>query len=371
MDERRRVKKKKMAVPKIIALYLPQFHPIPQNDQWWGKGFTEWTNVGKAKKLFPGHDQPRVPADLGYYDLRVPQVREEQANLARGAGIAGFCYWHYWFEEGKELLDLPFKEVLASKKPDFPFCLGWANENWYSKLWSKDVRKDKLLIEQKYDEEDFVKHFYSVLPAFKDKRYLTQDDKPIFLIYKPLANPAVKVFMQVWNKLAAKEGLKGIYWVGQCTDDVERLDQYKSMGFDSINVYCMYSHAKKLNPLWRAAKKIVRLVFGLPAIFSYKGVVKCISGGTDADPKVSPTILAGWDHTPRSGRRGCVMTGYTPKAFKEHARQVLDSVRRRQDGSGLVFLKSWNEWAEGNYIEPDLKWGRAFLDALKDCLLSQ
>lgn len=360
-----------MPAPKVIALYLPQFHPVPENDQWWGKGFTEWTNVGKAKKLFPGHNQPRVPADLGYYDLRVPQVREEQANLARGAGIAGFCYWHYWFEEGKELLDLPFKEVLASGKPDFPFCLGWANENWYSKLWSKDVRKDKLLIEQKYGEGDFIKHFYSVLPAFRDKRYLTQDDKPIFLIYKPLANPAVKVFMQVWNSLAAKEGLKGIYWVGQCTDDVERLDQYKSMGFDSINVYCMYSHAKKLNPLWRAAKKIVRLAFGLPAIFSYKGVVKCISGGTDADPKVSPTILAGWDHTPRSGRRGCVMTGYTPKAFKEHARQVLDSVRRRQGGSGLVFLKSWNEWAEGNYIEPDLKWGMAFLDALKDCLLSQ
>ena len=147
-----------MSKPRLIAFYLPQYYPTPENDEWWQKGFTEWTNVGNAKPQFRGHYQPRVPADLGYYDLRVPEVREQQADLAKEAGIEGFCYWHYWFGDGKELLDRPFKEVLSSKKPNYPFCLAWANHSWYAKTWNKDVRKDKLLIEQTYgDEQDYEK----------------------------------------------------------------------------------------------------------------------------------------------------------------------------------------------------------------------
>ena len=159
---------------RVIAFYLPQYHPFKENDEWWGKGFTEWTNVGRAKPLFRGHYQPRVPADLGYYDLRMPEVREKQVNLAKEAGIEGFCYWHYWFGNGRRLMESVFDEVLISGKPDFPFCLGWANHSWFAKTWDKDGKKDKLLIEQQYlGIEDFKTHFGYALKAFKDPRYKT------------------------------------------------------------------------------------------------------------------------------------------------------------------------------------------------------
>ena len=166
---------------KVIAYYLPQYYPFKENNEWWGEGFTEWTNVGRAKSLFRGHNQPKVPKDLGYYDLRVPEVREMQAKLAIEAGVTGFCYWHYWFGNSKQLLDMPIKELLKTGKPDFPFCLGWANESWKAKVWNiNDTSKDKLLIEQLYPgTDDIVAHFYSLLPAFKDKRYIRLENKPI------------------------------------------------------------------------------------------------------------------------------------------------------------------------------------------------
>lgn len=168
---------------KIIAYYLPQFHPFPENDEWWGKGFTEWTNVGKAKPLFHGHNQPKVPADLGYYDLRIPSVREEQARLAKEAGVYGFCYWHYWFGNGKQLLNEIIDDVHASGKPNFPFCLGWANESWKAKQWRKDGSGDVLLEEQVYGGVDeYRRHFDYVLDLFKDPRYIRVDGKPFFLI---------------------------------------------------------------------------------------------------------------------------------------------------------------------------------------------
>ncbi|MBQ4029820.1 MAG: glycoside hydrolase family 99-like domain-containing protein, partial [Prevotella sp.] len=170
---------------RVIAYYLPQFHPIPENDKYWGKGFTEWTNVAKARPLFRGHYQPRIPADLGFYDLRMPEVREAQAELAREAGIEGFCYWHYWFGHGKRLLERPFNEVVASGKPDFPFCLAWANHDWTTKTWEKGV-KDGMIAEQLYlGKEDYRLHFNTLLPAFKDHRYIRIDGKPLFVIYDP------------------------------------------------------------------------------------------------------------------------------------------------------------------------------------------
>lgn len=170
--------------PKIIALYLPQYHPTPTNNKYWGSGFTEWTNVGKAKPLFKGHYQPKVPADLGYYDLRNPETREKQAELAKEAGIDAFCYYHYWFEPGHEELERPFKEVLKSGKPDFPFCLCWANESWHKKFWTNiDSFESQIIAEQKYmGIDDYTQHFYSLLPAFKDPRYFKIDGKNVFMI---------------------------------------------------------------------------------------------------------------------------------------------------------------------------------------------
>lgn len=199
---------------RVIAFYLPQFHPIPENDRWWMKGFTEWTNVGKARPLFPGHYQPKVPADLGYYDLRVPETRKAQADMAKEYGIEGFCYWHYWFGNGKRLLERPFNEVLSSDEPDFPFCLAWANESWrgfYHGIKSKDT-----LINQLYPgEQDYIAHFHEVLPAFKDHRYITVDEKPLFMVYHPLDHPEMKEFIELWRTLAVQNGLKGVYFIGQ------------------------------------------------------------------------------------------------------------------------------------------------------------
>ena len=193
--------------PLILAYYLPQFHPFKENEEWWGKGFTEWTNVGKAKPLYKGHYQPKVPADLGYYDLRLPIIAEQQANLAREAGVSGFCYWHYWFGDGKELMEMPFYRAVETGKPDFPFCLGWANESWMAKLWNKNGATGKTLIEQKYTgKEDNELHFNRYKKAFSDSRYIKVNGRPFFLIYRPLDFYNIKEFMQQWNTLLQKEG---------------------------------------------------------------------------------------------------------------------------------------------------------------------
>lgn len=199
---------------RIIAFYLPQYHPIPENDEWWGKGFTEWANVASAKPLFKGHDQPRIPADLGFYDLRVPEVRQAQADLASKYGIDGFCYWHYWFA-GKQLLESPFNEVLKSGEPDFPFCLAWANMPW-SGVW--DGRPDRILIDQTYPgEHDHIAHFNALLPAFLDDRYIRIDDKPSFVIYKPNKLLDTAETITLWQRMAKEAGLNGLYIVGMNT----------------------------------------------------------------------------------------------------------------------------------------------------------
>ena len=350
---------------RVLAFYLPQFHPTPENDIWWGKGFTEWTNVGKAKKFYPGHYQPRVPADLGYYDLRVPDTREAQAELASEAGIEGFCYWHYWFDEDKRLLERPFNEVLAMGKPDFPFCLAWANENWYAKLWDKDVRKDRLLIEQTYKgEKQYEKHFYDVLPAFKDKRYITNDGKPVFMIYKPLANDQIPVFIQTWRKLAKENGLPGLYFIGHCFNDRDNLEQYKKLDLDSVNICSMRDYINSRPFIRKAISHVLRRILKKPYVVSYKKVSKQFYNvNVDSSEDICPSIITGWDHTPRSGSKGIVFKNETPDLFAEHVKTVMNHSK-----GPFVFIKSWNEWAEGNYIEPDLKWGKAYLQALAQIL---
>ena len=352
-----------MNYPRILAAYLPQFHPIPENDIWWGKGFTEWTNVGKAQPLFKGHYQPRVPSDLGYYDLRIPEVREAQASLARDSGIAGFCYWHYWFGNGKRLLEMPFNEVLNSGKPDFPFCLAWANSSWQGV--DHGVHGRQILIKQEYPgTKDFEAHFHEILPALKDPRYITVDDKPFLMIFTPGELPDARAFIDLWQNLAVKNGLKGIYFVGQ-TVQVENIPLYLGMGFDSINIVRLRDPLKQGRSIFT---KFKRRALNELLLYNYGKATQYFSGPEDYIENVIPSIIPNWDNTPRTGKKGYVLHDSTPESFKKHVKTVLDSVSNKPDQKKLVYLKSWNEWAEGNYMEPDMKFGRGYLDALKECL---
>lgn len=359
--------------PHIIAFYLPQFHPTPDNDKWWGKGFTEWTNVGKAKPLFHGHYQPKVPADLGYYDLRLPEVREEQAKLAMEAGIEGFCYYHYWFGNGKQELELPFNEVLRLKKPNFPFCLCWANESWHAKFWDNTGHSfsKKTLIEQRYlGHEDNVAHFYKLLPAFKDKRYITVDGRILFLIYKPLCFEGIRDFIEDWRSLAIENGLKGFYFVGQLGQigrdpSQDDISETFSLGFDGINIVRLWSAVSKRTFLKKVFDKLYSFITGVPRIANYKNVSPYFIGKEELENNIYPTIIPNWDHSPRSGSNGYVLHNSTPESFRSHIRNVLNIVSQKDTENNIVFLKSWNEWGEGNYMEPDLKYGKKYIDTLK------
>jgi hypothetical protein len=351
---------------RVIALYLQQYHPIPENDQWWGKGFTEWTNVGKAKSLFKGHYQPRIPADLGYYDLRVPETRIAQADMAREHGIEGFCYWHYWFGKGKRLIERPFNEVLASGEPDFPFCLAWANETW--KGFVHGLSNRNILIEQLYPGvADYTAHFYQILPAFKDSRYITVEDKPVFMIYKPLADPEVIVFIEIWRKLALENGLKGIWFIGHCNDHKISYESILATGVDAVNTVRLdHFLAHKRSLISKVYGRLNKIFKGIPLAYSYKVTSKYfLNKDIDSLENVYPSIVPGWDHTPRSGKEGLVMFDSSPELFGSHVEEVLEIVKNKEKNKNLIFIKSWNEWAEGNYMEPDLFWGDQYLKTFK------
>lgn len=353
---------------RAIAFYLPQFHPTKENDEWWGKGFTEWTNVAKARPLFKGHYQPHIPADLGFYDLRLSESREAQAELAKRYGIEGFCYWHYWFGNGKRLLERPFDEVLASGKPDFPFCLAWANHSWMKKMWDpKATYKDKLLVEQTYPgDKDIEQHFYAVLPAFRDKRYITIDGKPLFYIYSPLDYSDVSHFITIWHKLAVMNGLNGIYFVGQGRrSDRERI---LSLGFDAINDTTIFEILNGRNSFLLAVRKVIARLLKYPIAFRYVDAMKYWVYQEARLHDVIPTIIPNWDHSPRSGAKGLILTGDTPSLFKKHVEEVINLIKDKEEQRRIVFIKSWNEWGEGNYLEPDLQYGCKKLEAFRDVI---
>ena len=355
---------------RVIAFYLPQYHPFKENDEWWGKGFTEWTNVGRAKPLFRGHYQPRVPADLGYYDLRMPEVREKQVNLAKEAGIEGFCYWHYWFGNGRRLMESVFDEVLISGKPDFPFCLGWANHSWFAKTWDKDGKKDKLLIEQQYlGIEDFKTHFGYALKAFKDPRYMKDGKRPIFVLFRPLDIP--KEFFSYWNHMAMENGfVDGIAFIGLC---ITNLDNYRKI----LDIGCKYVIMDRINEFYghytllsKVRQHFKSLLLHQPLLsFDYGEFTPWLTNKEeDAQMENIPMILCNWDHSPRSGKKALILNNATPKKFSKHVRRVLDAVSNKPIEKRFVFLKSWNEWGEGNYMEPDLKYGKGFIEELSKCL---
>lgn len=363
----------KQTKARVIALYLPQFHPIPENDKFWGAGFTEWNNVVQAKPLFRGHEQPRIPADLGFYDLRLPQVRERQAQMAKEAGIEGFCYWHYYFGAGKMLLETPFREVLNTGTPDFPFCLGWANHDWTTGTWvkgNKNKQKQMIAKQQYLGDQDYIDHFNYCLPAFKDKRYILVDGKPFFIIYDPFASPEILRFMHVWQNLAIQNGFPGIHFVAMNATK-RSLEEILELGFSAVNNRDIWGVTKRIsrNRITAFLKIKIASIFNIPVHrIKYSEYIKCCFKEEEYHNNCYPTILPNYDRSPRAGTNGSIIYGSTPSLFQAHVREALNIVKNKPFEHRIIILKSWNEWGETNYMEPDTKYGYSYLNALKEAL---
>lgn len=351
---------------KVIAFYLPQFHPIPENDLWWGKGFTEWTNVAKAKPLFKGHQQPRIPADLGFYDLRLVEVFEAQVKMAEDAKISAFCFWHYWFGNGKQLLEKPIEMYLANKQLNFPFCLAWANHSWQKKSWNPEISRlsKELLIEQEYPlNEDIDKHFYKMLPMFKDSRYYKISGKLAFVIYMVEDLPDPKYFVSRWNELALLNDLPEFYFIGHTSNESNITS--KAYGYlDAINLHNLHSvfrgYTLKRYFSWLSKRPLNAV--------EYSKAISLLKNDLFRQNKIYPTIYPNWDASPRLGSVATMLLNSTPELFKRHAKQIFSNLIDKSDSDKIVFLKSWNEWAEGNYMEPDLLHGNGYIKALSEAI---
>lgn len=353
---------------RLIAFFLPQFHPIPENDTWWGRGFTEWRNVSNAVPLFRGHRQPNVPADLGFYDLRVSEVREEQARLARAYGVEGFCYWHYWFN-GKRLLERPVRDMLEHGRPDFPFCLAWSNERW-SRRWNGEPQE--ILQDQVYGgDDDSHRHFEELLPALADRRAIRIDGKPAFLIYRADLIPKVRRMLDLWRDLASKAGLPGLTLLSIETTGTYDLDP-RPWGFDgAVEFQPHWERCVKLarDPSWllhrfskRLPAAVPRLLRWGPRILDYRTLWPGLLSAPERPYPFYPGVFPRWDNTPRMGRAGLVVHRATPQGYGRWLAATIHRLCPRPPDRRVVFINAWNEWGEGNYLEPDLRFGRAYLE---------
>ncbi|WKJ88727.1 glycoside hydrolase family 99-like domain-containing protein [Methylomonas montana] len=350
---------------RIIAFHLPQFHPTPENDEWWGKGFTEWTNVAKAKPLFAGHYQPHIPADLGFYDLRLPEARHAQSELAKEYGIEGFCYYHYWFGNGRRLLERPVNEILSSGEPDFPFCLCWANHSW-NNIWQGVA--DRMLMEQTYPGmDDHKEHFEWLLNAFKDRRYITVDDMPLFLIFNPGEIPDLPDVLSYWRQLAVEAGLKGLYLVG--VNYRFRADwNPRSVGLDASTWQPLPPKDGHIpsNFFGEKIKRFFSKTKSRVTVHHYAAVINMLIRKSPPPFPDYPTVLPNWDNTPRSGENGLVFHESTPELFRSLLRRAFSLIKHYEPEKRIIFIKAWNEWAEGNYLEPDQKYGHGYLQVIKE-----
>jgi lipopolysaccharide biosynthesis protein len=363
---------------KIISFYLPQYHPIPENDAWWGKGFTEWVSVATARPRFKGHHQPQIPADLGFYDLRLEETRVAQAALASAYGITGFCYYHYWFN-GKMLLDKPFNEVLQSGKPDFPFCLCWANENW-TKAW--DGLEKEVLIKQDYNAEDRGNHINWLCKAFKDPRYIKVKNKPLLLIYRTDNIPDLKERINDWREITRKNGFDDLYLcsVRSNFNQMNESDIIKA-GFDAVVGFqpfredlpkFSFSILARLviNDSYNKLVTWLRLQSHLPlvnvnGIHDYNKLADTAMGRTHPVNYIKfPCVTPSWDNSARK-RVASIIQNNEPHKFIEWLLHAFTRVEKYSDDEQIVFINAWNEWAEGCHLEPDLKNGRMFLEAVK------
>ena len=363
---------------KTIALHLPQFHPIPENDKWWGKGFTEWTNVVKGQPRFKGHYQPHLPKDLGFYDLRLPAAREAQAALAKDFGIYGFCYYHYWFN-GRRILERPVDEILESGKPDFPFMLCWANENW-SRNW--DGGFDKVLLEQKYTKEDFVNHARHLVKYFQDRRYIKIDGRPVFAIYKDsigdnletyidafreeLLSRSINVFLcRFERRIGTAENFEKAFKIFDAGIEFQPLTrQFKKVNLEDRLIY------KIRNLPIPLIKRMFPSLKSVDSIYNYKDVVENdLNYDFQQGWPIFPCVCPGWDNSARRPKGSAlILNGSSPELFKSWTVNKIKKTDWSLLPDHFLFVNAWNEWAEGNHLEPCQRWGTKYLSALREAL---
>jgi lipopolysaccharide biosynthesis protein len=339
--------------PKLIAFYLTQFHPIPENDQWWGKGFTEWTNVTKAEPLYDGHYQPHLPADFGFYDLRLRETRREQIKLAKQYGIEGFCYHYYWFS-GKRLLEQPFNDMLADPQSDMPFCICWANENW-TRRW--DAAEHQVLMAQNYTDEDDVNFIKDLIPVLKDPRYIKIDDDPFIIVYRPQQLPNINKTIAIWREYAQSVGIEKLHLCAALTHGNK---DYHQFGFDSGVEFPPHNleNIDILNKDFTFKNKF------LGDILSYESIATSYLTRKIEKQVVFKTVFPSWDNTARRGERAFIIPNGTPANYEYWLTRTIKLTKDiHKDRESFVFINAWNEWAEGCHLEPDRKYGHQFLEA--------
>jgi lipopolysaccharide biosynthesis protein len=335
--------------PRIIAFYLPQFHPIPENDAWWGPGFTEWANVVRARPLFDGHDQPQLPTTMGLYDLRLPEVREAQASLARRYGIDGFCYYHYWLS-GRRPFRRVMDELTRTGQPAFPFCLCWANHNW-TRVW--DTAEDELLWRQEYSDEDDLQHIAHLIPILRDPRYIQVQGRPLLLVYRVHDLPAPTRTFTLWRQRCTEAGLPEPYIVKFDTDG--HFDDPAAVGCDASAQFLPHGIFHRVSPVHMPGARPDHLVY------DYRDIVQAFTHLGPPDWRHYECVFPGWDNTPRRRDHApLTIVSNTPELFE----RWLSTVYGRAGDDGIVFVNAWNEWAEGAHLEPDDRWGDAFLKAV-------
>lgn len=359
---------------KIIAFYLPQYHTFRENDEWWGKGFTEWVNVKKSIPLFEGHNQPRVPLGENYYDLTNITTAKWQAELAKKYGIYGFCYYHYWFD-GKLLMEKPMENMLRDKTIDLPFCICWANENW-TKAWAK--KSKEVLLAQNYEnKDDWDRHFQYFLKFFRDERYIKVDEKPLLIIYRPELISCLEELLLYWNRQAQKNGFQGISYVYQQrfynhqTDKAGYLFDY---GIEYQPGYAMEPQKKTLNFISHQAFNYIvnklkwKQTERSSILYDYDKTWQDILQISPKDNKMLPGAFVDWDNTPRYKGQGSLFKGVTPDKFRKYLSAQIKHAKEvyKKD---MIFMFAWNEWGEGGYLEPDERNGYKMLEAIKHALL--